>query len=309
MTKNVAVLLGYFNGERYISSQIKSIFNQDYKDFDIYIFDDASESKFDISKLNFINAQKQKIKIKNRDKNVGYAYNFLEGLKSLPNNYKYYCFSDQDDIWMSFKLSTAINKIDKFQKQIPCLYGSRTKLVNKNISRTIGYSPCFKGPFNFKNALIQNFAGGNTMMMNLEAKKLISETHFSENIVSHDWWCYQLISGSGGKIIYDEKPSLLYRQHEDNVIGSNKGILAKILRFKKVIKGEFIHWNDINTQLLQINSRFLNKKNKVILERFIYVRKINNPFIRLFIFFRIGLFRQTFLSNISFFIAFLLKKV
>ena len=46
----------------------------------------------------------------------------------------------------------------------------------------------------------------------------------------------QLISGSGGKIIYDEKPSLLYRQHEDNVIGSNKGILAKILRFKKVIK-------------------------------------------------------------------------
>ena len=66
---------------------------------------------------------------------------------------------------------------------------------------------------------------------------------FSEKIVIHDWWCYQLLSRSGGKITNDEKPSLLYRQNEDDVIWSNKGILAKILRFKKVIKWELKYGN------------------------------------------------------------------
>ena len=41
------------------------------------------------------------------------------------------------------------------------------------------------------------------------------------DIVSHDWSTYQLISGSGGIINYDKKPTLDYRQHSSNLIGSN----------------------------------------------------------------------------------------
>ena len=309
MKSDVAIILCFYNGHESIVNQVDSIFNQDYKNFDLYIFDDSSETQFNIQSLNLKVSQKNKIKVFYRKENLGYAYNFLNGLKEINNNYQYYCFCDQDDIWLPHKLSNSIREISKFDQTLPCLYGTRTKLVNCNSTKEMGLSPLFKGPFNFKNALIQNFAGGNTMMMNYKAKELISTSIFNRDIISHDWWSYQIISGAGGTIIYDKHPCLLYRQHETNLVGSNKSILSKIKRLIKVLKGDYKQWNDINTKLLIKNEGLLSNTNKLILRKFINARNSNNIFSKIYIFFDSGIFRQSFISNIIFFIAFLLNKV
>ena len=42
---NVAIILCSYNGERYIESQIRSILSQNYKQIDLFIFDDCSNDR------------------------------------------------------------------------------------------------------------------------------------------------------------------------------------------------------------------------------------------------------------------------
>jgi hypothetical protein len=43
------------------------------------------------------------------------------------------------------------------------------------------------------------------------------------DVVSHDWWLYQVVSACGGTVHNDAYPSVRYQQHAYNVIGSNWG--------------------------------------------------------------------------------------
>ena len=85
----------------------------------------------------------------------------------------------------------------------------------------------------FRNALVQIFAGGNTMMLERATGRM----------VLHNWWLYQLISGTGAQVIYDEVPLLLYRQHGTNQVGASTGAGAKL---RRMLRGRFHRWNGIN---------------------------------------------------------------
>ena len=112
--------------------------------------------------------------------------------------------------------------------------------------------------------------------MNKMSKILISNSLLSNNYVSHDWWCYQFITASGGKIIYSNDKTLKYRQHEDNVIGMNNQLSKKIIRFKKFYSGEFKKWCDINIKNLYLNKKNITKKNLITLQNFSNARESKN---------------------------------
>ena len=71
----------------------------------------------------------------------------------------------------------------------------------------------------FANSLVQNIASGNTIVLNRAAKQLITETAKNAALISHDWWCYIMVSGAGGKIHYDPEVTIKYQQHSKNTIG------------------------------------------------------------------------------------------
>ena len=50
--KKVAVILGFYNGNNFIDAQIKSILNQNFKNIDIFIFDDNSKRKLEYKSKN-----------------------------------------------------------------------------------------------------------------------------------------------------------------------------------------------------------------------------------------------------------------
>ena len=81
--KKVAVILGFYNGNNYIEAQIESILNQNFKNIDIFIFDDNSKRKLEFKKVKINNNKKTKIKITKRKENLGYAKNFLMGLEEV----------------------------------------------------------------------------------------------------------------------------------------------------------------------------------------------------------------------------------
>jgi hypothetical protein len=131
------------------------------------------------------------------------------------------------------------------ETQEPILYCSRTGLIDE-MGTDIGLSVDFRKPPQFRNALVQNIAGGNTMVMNRAAFVLVKEAASRTSFVSHDWWTYMIVTGAGGAILYSCQSDTLYRQHAGNSVGSNQGIAARLRRLILLFQGRYRRWNDRN---------------------------------------------------------------
>jgi hypothetical protein len=84
---------------------------------------------------------------------------------------------------------------------------------------------------------VQSIAGGNTMVFNQKARELVVFCGADVDVPSHDWWLYQVTAACGGQVHYDAYPSVRYRQHAHNVIGSNMGWTASMHRIHMLQKG------------------------------------------------------------------------
>ncbi len=214
-------------------------------------------------------------------------------------------FCDQDDIWEVDKLERAVNVLSSFPTDQPNLYGSRTRLINTE-GQEIGLSPLYPHPPSFANALAQSIAGGNTMVLNATAWNAL-RSMLPTQIVSHDWWMYQIISGIGGNVYYDSYPSVRYRQHDHNVVGQNISVMARLKRLRLVLNNQFKEWNDIQLSALLPHIHRLTPDNQRILNTFIKSRE-SSFFMRLVYLHQSGLSRQTQLGMIGLWVAALLGK-
>ncbi len=307
--KKVAVILGFYNGNNFIDEQVKSIWNQNFKNIDIFIFDDNSKRKLEFKEVKLNNNKKSKIKITKRKENLGYAKNFLLGLEEVGKGYDFYAFSDQDDIWEKDKIARGIEALISNGSKFPKLYCSRTSYYNYECTKVIGASNIHPKKPTFANSLLQNIAGGNTILMNNLARQIVVKTVKAENFISHDWWCYQIISGAGGEVIFDKNKTVRYRQHKYNLIGKNNGLEDIKSRILEFFSGKVKRWSDINLKNLS-NFRFLlTKDNIVILENFIKARRSRNIFKKLNYFFKSGVFRQSNNETIIFTIGLILNMI
>ena len=215
-------------------------------------------------------------------------------------------FSDQDDVWLPDKLDRGLHALETHHAR-PALYGTRTIIVDEAL-RQIGYSPLFQRTPHFANAIVQSIAGGNTMLMNAAAHKLLRSTHSDLDLVTHDWWAYQLISAAGGIVIYDPKPSLLYRQHGGNLIGSNSGPRAQLNRWRAVMNNRFSDWNSRNIAALEACQGQISPDNLNLLRAFQTVRqKQGAKALRMLR--ETGIYRQTISGNRSLELAAFLGKL
>ena len=72
---------------------------------------------------------------------------------------------------------------------MPFVYCSRTRLIDEE-GDDIRLSQFYKKPPHFRNALVQSLAGGNTMVLNEETRRLLMKAGADVNVASHDWWVY-----------------------------------------------------------------------------------------------------------------------
>jgi len=301
----VAILLCTYNGDRFIEQQLDSFYKQTHRNLKIWVSDDNSTDKTLEILKNYQKEWGEDRLVINKGPQKGCIENFMNITCNKDINADFYAYADQDDIWEEDKIERALEALKNYS-EMPALYGARTKLIDVS-GNNIGLSPLFAKPPSFKNALVQSIAGGNTMVFNNHAIELLRSAG-ELKVVSHDWWAYILISGAGGKIIYDSKPSLLYRQHDSNVIGANQTIGAKLKRIMLLFKGNYRKWNDINTQALFKVQNLLSKENLNTLQKFENARN-SNFFIRLIKLLSSGLYRQSLIGNVALLIASLFKKI
>lgn len=302
----IAILLCTYNGAEYLAEQLDSIEAQSWENIDVWASDDgSSDNTMDILYKYQKNWRKGRFEV-NQGPRKGFQENFLS-LACNPNiTADFYAFSDQDDVWESDKLARAFDCL-KERTELPALYCSRTVLIAECGKPLNRMSPLFSRPPSFANALVQNIAGGNTMVMNKKTHTLLC-TVGKQNIASHDWWVYLLITGAGGYIYYDSVPSIQYRQHDRNAIGANRGFLARLKRLRGVLKGNFSDWNTLHVEALNNTCNVLTKESLQTLKYFTKSRD-SSFFKRMFFISKSSVYRQTIDGNVALWIATLLKKI
>jgi glycosyltransferase involved in cell wall biosynthesis len=304
---SVSILLCIFDGKHFLLEQLESIAAQTHKNWKIYVSDDGDCSE----SLAIIDQFKKRFKEERvfilSGPRQGFAKNFisLACYESIQSDY--YAFCDQDDIWEVDKLERSINFLSGLENSVPGLYCSRTTIVDKNNNK-LGLSPLFIKPPSFANALVQNIGGGNTMLFNQRARDLLLDTKHDLPLVTHDWWMYLIVTACGGYVKYDEKPSLRYRQHESNLVGSNMTWRARFYRILLLFNGRFKLYNDLHIAALSTIYKNISINNKKIFDHYCKMRH-ENLFKRILMLSHSGIYRQTKLGNLGLYVGLLFKKI
>ncbi|AKS47850.1 Glycosyl transferase family 2 [Octadecabacter temperatus] len=306
----VTILLATFNGEKFLNEQLSSFVEQIDDQWDLLVSDDGSSD----DTVELIRTFKRQVK---QDHEVtivtgpkgGFAANFLSLLVRVPSTAELVAFSDQDDVWFPEKISRGRASIADVQdKQIPVLYAAGSVICNEEL-QLVGESSNFSKHPSFGNSLVQSIGAGNTMMLNGPAIRLLqSAAQEVDALVAHDWWVYQMISGCGGVVVRDPAPTLYYRQHLNNLIGTNRTLRGKASRLFFVTGGKFADWNDTNIRNLNATQHKLTPKAKESLAQFSNARK-GSAIKRIRALYRSGAARQRTIGTIALYLACLANRL
>ena len=303
----VAVLMAVFDGARFLPMQLSSIQAQSHGNFEVWVSRDCDKedvsavleeyaAAFGANRFFILEGPKK-----------GYAANFLSLIFNPEIRADYFAYSDQDDIWERDKLSRAIAALKDASGAVPALYGSRTRLIDEN-GRDLGLSPLHGRPPSFRNALVQNIASGHTMVMNRAARDLLCASNVTDTLF-HDWWTYLLVTGAGGRVLYDPQPSVRYRQHMRNLTGVPVSLRDHVQCVRRLVKGNVRDANAVNIRaLLEVPWSFLTPENRVFLD--LYSKARENPLmLRLKMLRKSGVYRQTRVGNLGLLAASLLNRL
>ncbi|EQM68737.1 hypothetical protein L682_16175 [Aquipseudomonas alcaligenes OT 69] len=303
----IAILMCTKDGARFLDEQLASLHRQSYAEWRLYVSDDGSQDET----LEILQARQRewgpdRLSILSGPQR-GFVANFLSLVCNPDIRADYFAWCDQDDIWHAEKLSTASTWLREVSEETPALYCGRTELISE-VGDSIGHSMLFSHPPHFSNALVQNIAGGNTMVFNSAARTLLQEAGGDVDAPSHDWWAYQLISGVGGIIKYDPCALVFYRQHQHNIIGSNAGWIARFKRLGMIFQGSYQRWSEQNIRALDAMQYRLASEHRVTLEAFKKARS-GALLARIWHYRRSGIFCQTFFGKLGLIAAIILRKI
>lgn len=219
------ILLSTYNGAAWLDPQIASILGQTHANLVLRIRDDGSTDGTP-DRLADWAARDPRIAWRRGSRNLGPCGSFFRLVDDISPDAAYAGFADQDDVWEADKIARAVAALAALPAGMPGLYCARVVIVDEALMRR-GLSPLpARGP-SLANALVENIAIGCTIVMNRPAIDLLRE-RWPAPPVFHDWWAYQAIAGLG-RVIYDPRPALKYRQHGGNAIGAGYTPLDRLL--------------------------------------------------------------------------------
>ncbi|MGI1662668.1 glycosyltransferase family 2 protein [Palleronia sp. KMU-117] len=305
---HVVILLALYNGGTRLREQLDSLAGQSHGNWSLIVSDDGSTDDGPEVLRRFAEEHPGREISLIHGPRMGFAQNFLHLLRAADPDADFVSFCDQDDVWLPDKTARAVAALSRAGPEVPAMYCGRTIHCDEAL-RPLRPSPLFARPPSFSNALVQNIGGGNTMVLNKSALRMLAAASTRvEAIVSHDWWAYQVVSGAGGTVIYETEPGLLYRQHGANAVGANGTTRTALQRLVRVMQGRFRDWNDQNVAALSATADLLTPENRALLETFRAARAASLPR-RLKLMRALGLHRQTRRDNLALWFAVLTGRV
>jgi len=247
----VDVIVATYCGSSFIAQQIKSI--QNNKSYQrivarVIVVDDGSTDNT-LSVIEELMFHDNKIELHlNNGKTKGTSGNFEWGMNLSSAPYVMLC--DQDDVWFDNKIELSLKKLLSLESNQPLLVFSDVEVVDEQLQPlSPSYFALKKFPVNwhdqFNQLLQQNVASGCTMIMN---RALIEKSlPIPQGAFMHDWWL-ALVAKTHGRLVFIAEPTMLYRQHDSNLVGAAYRSSFKLLfnipkyfskfssNFKKVVE-------------------------------------------------------------------------
>lgn len=221
----VDVLMATRNGESYLPEQIESVLAQDYENIRLLISDDCSDD----GTLGIAHRYARldpRVKVVSERVPYGSARDNFFNLLALSST-PYVAFCDQDDFWLSDKLSSCLSLMAKLEAgsshDTPAAVFSDMAVADEELQII---SPSFeeytkRDPkrIEFRHLLVLNVAAGCTMVLNRSLVDLCLRGTHDTRVYMHDWWS-MLVASAFGRIGYVDEPLSLYRQHGSNAVGA-----------------------------------------------------------------------------------------
>lgn len=228
----ISVCMATYNGEHFIKEQIDSILPQLSQDDELIISDDGSTDRT----LEIIASYNdERIKVFHHQRNSEYSKikhgrnfyfvtnNFENALRQAKGNYIF--LSDQDDVWMPKKVSRCISLLKTYDCVIHnySVIDKEKKLLKKSQFENV---PIHKTVI--MNVLDSHFRGCCMVFKSNFLKYIIP---IPKKVIGYDYWIGALINHFG-KLFYEMKPLILYREYDESVSSKRKRSLVYKISFR-----------------------------------------------------------------------------
>lgn len=267
----VNILMSTYNGQQFLSEQIRSIQEQSYADWTLFIRDDGSS---DNTKEILKDFERQDSRIHLIDSDKSDNLGVIKSFHKLVNYERadYYFFCDQDDVWLPKKLELSLNEAQNYPADLPLMVYMDLKVVNQDLeimTESMVKSQSHHANTELVQELTENTVTGGVAMINHTLAEMWQETN---DILMHDWFL-ALLASAFGNLVFIDQPGELYRQHSDNVLGART--LSK--RLKKWIRPHIlfaVYWDLIKNSQKQARHLLqmpLSQSNRELIEGFVTI--------------------------------------
>ena len=217
----IDILLATFNSERHLAAQLDSLLAQTERGWRL-IVRDAGSTDSTMSILSGYGARDSRIRVVPGAPARACA-NFAGLLECSDAPYVMFC--DHDDVWFPEKIARSLSRIKALENtsspDMPALVftdavvtDERLEAIAPSFFRRSALDPARLSPAQLA---FQNVAPGCTMILNAALRR--KALPVPDDAVMHDHWM-MLVASVFGRIDCLREPTVFYRQHGGNVLGS-----------------------------------------------------------------------------------------
>lgn len=276
----VSIAMAAYNGERFIEQQLRSILSQTISEVEIVVSDDLSTDKTReiVKKLQPLGT----IKLVENTSRLGVIKNFENALSHCTG--RYVGFADQDDVWLPQKVEKSLALMYQLEAEhgteMPLLVFTDARVVDEQLQTMsesyLGLKKLNPSHVKLTHLLVENVPTGCTMLMN---RALVEKVQFiPKEVTMHDVFV-SLTAACFGKMGYLNEPTLLYRQHNLNVLGlGTKSNWAVLMTTLSVMFGKSSR-TFLSKEIAQAQAFYglfgplLTAKETALLEGFVHFRE------------------------------------
>lgn len=221
------LLLATYNGADYLEALIESLRAQTYKDWQLWIRDDGSTDGTPAILAAAARSDARIEVVVDDHGRGGAARNFgLLMQRAYHADADYVFFVDQDDVWLPHKIERQLQEMQRVEaqygKDVPQLVHTDLSVVDRNLGMIHPSFAEFTSVHRDRehplcSLLVANHVTGCVSLFN-RALLLVANPLPPEALM-HDWWV-ALCGAATGRLTYIPEATILYRQHNGNVVGA-----------------------------------------------------------------------------------------
>lgn len=305
----VSILMATYDGAAFLGEQLDSILAQTWPNWTLTVSDDGSTDGTWELLRHYQAEHSGRIKVV-RGPNRGWCANFMALTRNADQGADYYAWSDQDDIWQPGKLAMALEKMRPYGQSEAVLYCGRDLLVDRD-NKEYGLAPALRLPPSFRNALVEPALLGHNEVLNKAAwQQVVCGLGPGKVTFGHDWWAYLIVSGTGGHVVYDPRPTMRYRVHGGNVSQRRPGLRTWLARLGDALACRHMDARHASWAALSECSNLLTPENRESLRLLLRLaQRKSGPLGRLLSVWEAGLYRQKRLETIALYAIALLGRL